>query len=828
MILTVKINEIDRSNLINWKSLSVEDKVNEQPNTCNFSINIYSGQSYKPVVGEEVIITDENSLKIFAGNILSVRHYYSGKLITYEVECKDYTSELDRIQVIDSFDNQTVTQIINYINTNYLTGITTVNVDCPIIVKRVVFNRKSVTECLNSLVKLTNYIWYIDYDKDIHFIAKNTEVAPFSISDNSQNLIGDSLEISSDLSQLRNVVVVRGGEKVATNTRDKDHTTDGVMTIFNTDYKFANKPTVSFIGASGSKYKRTITIDNTKIDASLIDFPVLVKLTSSNFDFTKTNTDGSDVSFELADGTKLKFERERHDVVNQVAEYWVKIPSVSSSVDTEFIMLYGNSSATDQSDAPNVWDSDFSMVQHAKNNLSGLGITDSTSNNNDGIKHGANGPTQIETNEGYAQHYNGIDEYIEVADNNTLNPNSSPLTIETRVRTTLSGTAGGPIVYNKENLYEASLGGLYAQIAWQPNWAWVGGTSSPVNLNEWINLTIVYDKSYQRIYINGVETFSVALTGDIGTITSALRIGARGAPNTASSFFEGDIGEMRISLKSRNLSYIKATHSVLINTLITVGAEITTTPALTYLTVGIENLQTTGYDCYWDYNQKYIRFDVAPTSGQSLKITGNPLIPIIVQVENISSVSKYGRYEFSKVDKSLKSSDDARLYAQAELDSYGQSVREGGFSTYKSGLSSGQTITINLTDINIADNFIIQSVSLNMLSRTKGEYAVEVATTKTMGIIKFLRDKLLNTKNIELNENDVLEKYYTDYQDIKVNEEINILTQMADHTIINVGEDILKDPFGSGVYPEFVLAPYTPTGNTDIKREFVLDRSYLS
>ncbi len=496
MILTVKINGTDRSDLINWGSFSVEDKVNEQPNVCNFTVNVYAGQSYKPAVGEEVIITDENSLKIFAGNILSIRHSFVGKLINYEVECKDYTSELDRIQVIDSFDNQTVTQIINYINTNYLTGITTTNVDCPIIIKRIVFNRKSVTECLNSLVKLTNYVWYIDYDKDIHFIAKNTEIAPFSIADNSQNLINDSLDLTNDLSQLRNIVIIRGGDKVATNTRDKDHTTDGVMTVFNTDYKFDSLPTVLLGGVAQS--------------------------------------------------------------------------------------------------------------------------------------------------------------------------------------------------------------------------------------------------------------------------------------------------------------------------------------------VGVDNLNTTGYDCYWNYNEKYVRFDVAPTAGQALKITGNPLIPIIVQVENIASVSQYGRYEFSKVDKSLKSADDARLYAQAEIDSYGKAVREGGFRTYKSGLSSGQTISINLTDVNISDTFIIQSVSLNMLSRKKGEYAVEIATTQTMGIIKFLRDKLLNTKNIELNENDVLEKYYVDYQNITVVEEIGILTQMTDNATISVKEDILKDPFGSGVLPEFVLTPYTPTGNTDIKREFVLDRGLLS
>jgi len=51
--------------------------------------------------------------------------------------------------------------------------------------------------------------------------------------------------------------------------------------------------------------RKKLTIDQTKVDDDLIDFPVLVKLTSSNFDFSKANADGYDIRFTSSDGVTL-------------------------------------------------------------------------------------------------------------------------------------------------------------------------------------------------------------------------------------------------------------------------------------------------------------------------------------------------------------------------------------------------------------------------------------------------------------------------------------------------------------------------------------------
>ncbi|MCF7819871.1 MAG: hypothetical protein K9M44_00165 [Candidatus Pacebacteria bacterium] len=499
MNIIVKIEGEEKTNLVDWESFGIEDNINEQPNLCNFTIKVFEGQNYKPEISDIVEVFD-GAEKIFAGKIIRVGNYAEGDVIYYEIETKDYTLDLDRILVIERFENKTVNEIIEFLVTNYLasTGITYNNVNCNLEVTVVAFNNLSVSKCLTELCELFNYSWYIDYERDIHFFAKNDEPAPFNIADSSDNYIRDSLSIENDLSQLRNVVIIEGGEITSDNERTKPHTGDGNQKSFATDYKFSKKPTV-------------------------------------------------------------------------------KVNSIEVSVGTEFL--------------------------------------------------------------------NSDDDY----------------------------------------------------------------------------------------------------------------------------------------------------------------------------------------DCLWSYNEKYVRFVVPPVSGDLIEISGYYLIPIMAQVEDNASISRYGRFEFKKIDKSIKTTNEAKQYGEAQLSAYANTIREGGFRTYLSGLSSGQTISINLSTRSINENFLIMRVSLKMFTATEGEWTVELATLKTLGMISFLQSLLVGeNKKVTLNENAVLKKYYLDYQDVQVDEEIGVVEEMEDYKTIEVAESIEKDPFGAGVRPTFVLAPYIPVGHADPEREFCLDTSELS
>ena len=242
-------------------------------------------------------------------------------------------------------------------------------------------------------------------------------------------------------------------------------------------------------------------------------------------------------------------------------------------------------------------------------------------------------------------------------------------------------------------------------------------------------------------------------------------------------------------------------------------------------TVGLEFLNNTGYDCYWNYNEKYIRFETAPASGSAIDVTGTPLIPIIVQAEDPISIATYGVHEFYKKDSNIKSTDEAKQYAIAQLDAYKNSINEASFSTYTSGLKSGQLINIQSDKRGIDKDFVIQSVDLRMQGANKGVWNVRLASLRTIGIIQFLQELLLTGQTqVKESEDEVLYKYYTDYQDVNVKEDIALHVNMTDHQAVSVAELIRKDPWTV----EWVLSPSFPTDDSDPKRPFLLDiSSYL-
>ena len=110
---------------------------------------------------------------------------------------------------------------------------------------------------------------------------------------------------------------------------------------------------------SGWSYRKKITIDNTYVDSDLTDFPVLVNFASDADIGANALSSGNDIRFTSSDGTTLlKYEREAFAVSGSASgTFWVKVPTVAGSADTEIYLYYGNSGASDGADKNNVWDS---------------------------------------------------------------------------------------------------------------------------------------------------------------------------------------------------------------------------------------------------------------------------------------------------------------------------------------------------------------------------------------------------------------------------------------------------------------------------------------
>jgi hypothetical protein len=163
------------------------------------------------------------------------------------------------------------------------------------------------------------------------------------------------------------------------------------------------------------------------------------------------------------------------------------------------------------------------------------------------------------------------------------------------------------------------------------------------------------------------------------------------------------------------------------------------------LTVGIDGQdEDTAFNVFWSGNKpsQYIRFKDSnyPDASDVVEITGVPLFPVLVKVPDVSSIAQYGLYEFKIKDPQITSRADAIARGTVELQAYADSIEEGSFTTDKYGLRSGQTIRITIGDTD--EDFIIQSVSMNMKDPFNGKWSVKLATVRTLGIIRFLQKYL--------------------------------------------------------------------------------------
>jgi len=245
MTIEIKIATVDRTGIIDRASLQKEDNLNSAVDTLRFSINKSPSVSYTPTLNDEVVMTDtDTSTILFGGRITDVVRSLDGNLLKYDITCTDYVQDLDSQLVLERYENQTVSYIIDHLLTNYATGFTGTNVaQADIELDAITFNRVTISQALTTLAKTLNYYWYVDYEKDLHFFPKSEESAPFDLTDTSENYIYDSLEVVTDFSQIRNKVVVKGGETEA-NQRTILLSGTGNNRSFALGYKFSKLPTI--------------------------------------------------------------------------------------------------------------------------------------------------------------------------------------------------------------------------------------------------------------------------------------------------------------------------------------------------------------------------------------------------------------------------------------------------------------------------------------------------------------------------------------------------------------------------------------------------------
>jgi hypothetical protein len=101
-------------------------------------------------------------------------------------------------------------------------------------VASVKFGFRFPSDVMKRYSQVTGLDWYVDSNRDLHMFASLNNTAPFELNDDDGNHIYDSLRIDQDITKLRNVVYIFGGESVATNdtVEELDYQADGTQDNF--------------------------------------------------------------------------------------------------------------------------------------------------------------------------------------------------------------------------------------------------------------------------------------------------------------------------------------------------------------------------------------------------------------------------------------------------------------------------------------------------------------------------------------------------------------------------------------------------------------------
>jgi phenylpyruvate tautomerase PptA (4-oxalocrotonate tautomerase family) len=285
----------------------------------------------------------------------------------------------------------------------------------------------------------------------------------------------------------------------------------------------------------------------------LTNFPVLIDVTDNDLK-TKALSSGNDILFMDGVGSANQLDHEIESYTSSTGHLvaWVRIPTLSSTVDTVFYMYYGNPTAANQQNKVGVWDSRFVMVQHLSE-ATGTHY-DSTSHHNDGTPTGGLSQGVAGKIDG-ADNFDGIDDRIDVPHDNSLNFGTGGFTISVWIKYTdcidTDVTRKGNMNVSPQMSYKMEVSNNIISGTLEGSNPGGGGTVTDNTArgdNNWHNAVFMRSAGTISLYVDGSLKASQGGAGMDLTSTANVAIGAKPPPiSPGNDWFTGMIDEVRYS-----------------------------------------------------------------------------------------------------------------------------------------------------------------------------------------------------------------------------------------------------------------------------------------
>jgi len=325
------------------------------------------------------------------------------------------------------------------------------------------------------------------------------------------------------------------------------------------------------------------TVSGADIGGTITDFPVLIRLNASTFNFSEADGYGNDIRFTKADGrTPLAYEIEQWNVPSQVAVIWVKVDTILGNSQTQSIMMYwGNPSALAAASSTAVFEtaSGYAGVWHLGETQAGVVCSDATASGANGTFNGTL-PNAASGAIGMGQALRDTVDFINMGD--TLNAGTRNITISAWIKRSATGLhfiAGkskgeGPypdygylFTFNPADYIEfcAASGGSNDDIWSDTIGAFrVRSTIAITDTTTWHFIAAVLHRAgnnSSRLYIDGIDR-----TGKVeGNVTALgnlfnnrpFRIGSEADGEFT---FKGVLDEVELSFTARSKDWVKLSY----------------------------------------------------------------------------------------------------------------------------------------------------------------------------------------------------------------------------------------------------------------------------
>jgi hypothetical protein len=316
------------------------------------------------------------------------------------------------------------------------------------------------------------------------------------------------------------------------------------------------------------KFSRRIYFNTTasgaNVAGTVVNFPVLVRLTSGAFAFSQAQSGGEDVRFTKSDGKPLPYEIERWDASQSLAEIWVKIDTVFGNDSSHFVTMYWGASTG----SATVSLSNGAAVFDTADGNVGVwhfepGLADATPNADNGTDSSTADKAGII---GHCRHFDPSQRSFITIPNEARFDLTTRFTLSVWVQVDTFTLGWQTIVAKGDNAYRLHRNGVSNEACFSlttldtANFGYndLGGKKR-IDDHSWHLVFGVFDGSMMRLYVDGNLENDSSVAFPCGTNNLNLTIGdnrVRTLLNTP-RFFNGDIDEVRVMRTAVNADWIK-------------------------------------------------------------------------------------------------------------------------------------------------------------------------------------------------------------------------------------------------------------------------------